>query len=877
MSSLLVTIANFSFCLFRLGRDTEGQIYWYQVDDEANLRVYREDSDDETWEMVAASRDELVELISKLQHGDVKKVESDELLVPEEDSNSNSKDIEPKEILLDTGKVEESEETSESEEDSSMEIDENGTSPAVVEESVENEKLGKIKQEVASIHSFAQCEPKVETIKEKVVDTLGKKEQEKVESGIMNGGEKTVPEEKEVKPDVDSKSSQKVVEKAEETIEKMDCENDLLVEKRAVKEKTKETKSEPKVDTKELEDQIIPEVDESKPLDKIHEPCVKKSNLESVEEPIVVKKEMWVCGPEKVNPEVIPPSEKCEVFPEIVKPASTSMLSNHSAEFLLAKGSESPHDAEAEAQVTKREPLPAVIPDYEESTECEKPVTLVMKTPKFMGVSISEVQTAEVVSTPNSGVTSTSAGCEESVKDKNKSSEDSKSVAVPEESAVTLEDSKREEMSKPVPEKPLGTPEDGKKSTEVKENAVSILEKATDAPKEAKLLKHSEDAPEKLSKACEESEAPEDMDITNSVSCDNSSEVSNNFKAKENVENPAAKPHLSSKDPEESKILTKVVDVPSPNSSDLPKPEKLEEKSLSKPPKDSTPTNRETNLEKSSKCVEADSNPVNSETTKSTPSKSESKESEKISPEIHSKTVTKSQPMQDSEKQNCAPEMATVDNKMTPEVPQSAPPDSKCPSKPIETTGPPKSGLSLVGYDYSDSSEDESSDPKTKRKASEELPKSPKRANISSSSPIVGEAIEEPMILISGEGSGAANEGGNAPAEESSEEVGHLPPPRKGRGRPPKKKKEVDDVNPSPPKPRGRPPGGGGRRKKQENDEEFGADILPPSLKVEVNGNGDERPVRASRRIAQIQVKEEERRRQLEEQRLAQLKAEQAS
>ncbi|ODN03486.1 Remodeling and spacing factor 1, partial [Orchesella cincta] len=89
-----------------LGRDTEGQVYWYQVDADANLRVYREDIDDETWEMVASSKDELVDLISQLQRGEVKKPEPEEaIIVPEEDSNG--KDIEPKEIILDTGKVEE--------------------------------------------------------------------------------------------------------------------------------------------------------------------------------------------------------------------------------------------------------------------------------------------------------------------------------------------------------------------------------------------------------------------------------------------------------------------------------------------------------------------------------------------------------------------------------------------------------------------------------------------------------------------------------------------------------------------------------------------------------------------------------------------------
>merc|ERR1711936_620941 len=49
-----------------VGKDKLGNAYWFQVDPEANLRVYREDLDEETWELVADTRDQLDSLVSSL-------------------------------------------------------------------------------------------------------------------------------------------------------------------------------------------------------------------------------------------------------------------------------------------------------------------------------------------------------------------------------------------------------------------------------------------------------------------------------------------------------------------------------------------------------------------------------------------------------------------------------------------------------------------------------------------------------------------------------------------------------------------------------------------------------------------------------------------
>ena len=36
-----------------LGRDRHGNNYWYLLDDDCQLRIYKEDIDDETWMVVA--------------------------------------------------------------------------------------------------------------------------------------------------------------------------------------------------------------------------------------------------------------------------------------------------------------------------------------------------------------------------------------------------------------------------------------------------------------------------------------------------------------------------------------------------------------------------------------------------------------------------------------------------------------------------------------------------------------------------------------------------------------------------------------------------------------------------------------------------------
>ncbi|CAG5136604.1 unnamed protein product [Candidula unifasciata] len=66
--------------LLPIGRDKEGQAYWYFLDHDMNLLVYKEEQDDEvadTWKLVCSNRKELADLVSNLQKGSCKEEEED--------------------------------------------------------------------------------------------------------------------------------------------------------------------------------------------------------------------------------------------------------------------------------------------------------------------------------------------------------------------------------------------------------------------------------------------------------------------------------------------------------------------------------------------------------------------------------------------------------------------------------------------------------------------------------------------------------------------------------------------------------------------------------------------------------------------------------
>lgn len=71
-----------------LGRDRFGNSYWSTLDSSCNLQIYQEHLDEETWQVVASTRDELAKLIQRLS-GNERIMSSLEGLV-DEDSSSNS-------------------------------------------------------------------------------------------------------------------------------------------------------------------------------------------------------------------------------------------------------------------------------------------------------------------------------------------------------------------------------------------------------------------------------------------------------------------------------------------------------------------------------------------------------------------------------------------------------------------------------------------------------------------------------------------------------------------------------------------------------------------------------------------------------------------
>lgn len=79
------------------GKDKDGNVYYCQTDEKANIKIYQENQDEESWTVVAANRDELAKLIEELKgHRPIRPLSKDLI---DEDSSSNSRPSEREEKL----------------------------------------------------------------------------------------------------------------------------------------------------------------------------------------------------------------------------------------------------------------------------------------------------------------------------------------------------------------------------------------------------------------------------------------------------------------------------------------------------------------------------------------------------------------------------------------------------------------------------------------------------------------------------------------------------------------------------------------------------------------------------------------------------------
>lgn len=87
------------------GKDKDGNVYYCQMDEKANIKIYQENLDEETWSVVASNREELVKLIDELKGNKTIRPFPKDLI--DEDSSSNSRPSEKEETKTEEAPVEE--------------------------------------------------------------------------------------------------------------------------------------------------------------------------------------------------------------------------------------------------------------------------------------------------------------------------------------------------------------------------------------------------------------------------------------------------------------------------------------------------------------------------------------------------------------------------------------------------------------------------------------------------------------------------------------------------------------------------------------------------------------------------------------------------
>ncbi|XP_043273191.1 uncharacterized protein [Venturia canescens] len=262
-----------------LGRDKTGLTYWFQLDEECNIRVYREDLDEENWELVAQDREGVVNLINLLSDGEGE-------LIPVNEDSSNSMGISEKPII-DTGQVAEC----------ALPADEkkpeNGTTK---EEKMEQE------QEVASV--TVPNNQEVET------------EKERIENTVQN-----VNENKEVEEQVEDEEEEEE-EEGEGDEEDEEVSNDESSEANSDENDEEEEEEEEDEEEEDEEDsQEASEIKNQAPQSVIPPKLVEnKAPLMTIQAKNVVEKEAprtpWKVSISEVNNEVVPISGEAVQIPK---------------------------------------------------------------------------------------------------------------------------------------------------------------------------------------------------------------------------------------------------------------------------------------------------------------------------------------------------------------------------------------------------------------------------------------------------------------------------------------------------------------------------------------------------------------------------------
>nr|XP_027214064.1 calponin homology domain-containing protein DDB_G0272472-like [Penaeus vannamei] len=270
------------------GRDKKGVSYWCQLDDCANLRVYCDDQDEETWTLVASSRDELVALIAELDSetppGASREMSVDgsrsgtatPMGLSEAPTPVDSKAATPvasgrTSPILDTGQDKEIDQIDKTEEK---------IKPKVVEvekikEKLEGEKTKLVSGAGGELQDSVENEKKKEILPEAKTETICDEKKESVEEKV----EEKVKEEE--------KHDLKVEEKDEAKLQKE------KIEKTEEKPQDKEGKysSESKVKETLQEEQVKERLQKDKTKEKVGEELTEKSKDLPKEEKEVVLKE----------------------------------------------------------------------------------------------------------------------------------------------------------------------------------------------------------------------------------------------------------------------------------------------------------------------------------------------------------------------------------------------------------------------------------------------------------------------------------------------------------------------------------------------------------------------------------------------------------